>query len=41
MAKTPTKTETAKKDDSDDPVVNIEKAVKEMIAKAKKRGYIY
>ncbi len=40
MAKTPVKTETEKKDDSDNPVVNIEEAVKEMIAKAKKRGYI-
>ena len=40
MAKKPTKVETAKKDDGDAPVVNTEDAVKAMIAKAKKRGYI-
>ncbi len=40
MAKKPTKTETAKKDEGEKPVVNIEEAVKAMIAKAKKRGYI-
>ena len=40
MAKKPTKTETAKKDEDEKPVVNIEKAVKAMIAKAKKRGYL-
>ena len=40
MAKKPTKTEAAKKDEAEKPVVNIEEAVKAMIAKAKKRGYI-
>ena len=40
MAKKPAKSEAPKKDDADAPIVSTETAVLEMIAKAKKRGYI-